>query len=74
MQETWLMGFSLLNNFPHPSSGCLVGSEERSAFGAPWPFRSASQDPFPELLVRKDGQGRDVYCCWLFPHWATQGG
>lgn len=36
----------------------FVGSEERSAFGAPWLFRSASQDPFSGLLVRKSGLGK----------------
>lgn len=36
----------------------FVGSEKRSAFGASWPFRSASQDPFPRLLVWKNSLGR----------------
>lgn len=36
----------------------FVGSEKGLAFRAPWPFRSASQDPFSGLLVWKNGLGK----------------
>lgn len=35
-----------------------VGSEKGLALGAPWPFRSASQDPFLGLLFWKNGLSR----------------
>ena len=36
----------------------FVGRERRFASGAPWPFRSASQDPVSGLLVWNNGPGR----------------
>lgn len=50
----------------------FVGSEERSAFGAPWPFRSAT--PSQDCLSGRMAWADESVAVGQFQHLATQGG
>ena len=58
VQELLLMSLSLEQLSSSLLRMSFVGSERRFASGAPFPLRSASQDPVSGLLVWNNGLGR----------------